>query len=1043
MQYVQEWRGRESRKRAAVENIQENSRKRSRDDDNGRRESSGIGAVNKQEYKIRGSATPHNNNKDLLRSSSPSPHQSASVSASASASSPVAATEAPPSRSAIHPDRLANIFNAAPAPALSPAPLQNKTDYAQSPLSASPERINKTEVEEQRPKSPHSTPHPKLRIDTVRTLSSLDPRSPDYPSAMTSHLNDKSRDSPSHDPRKASIESYRPNSNPPSRRQSDVMPPPPSGPKMTRSETSTPNATSPPTNSELEPRKLSTIQPQTTLLDSLNEFAQSIMSAGSLTVRRDLTKQQAVGQQKERDRQSKFRYTFLTLIEDAESRAEGVEKTSAGIEKQIDLSSQAQSKIAVSLAAHLQKAEVPNAPPSAQGRGPFQKDFADLRADIKAAGKKLDHLNREAVMPDELHKKLRGLATRDELRGLAIKDDLRGLVTRDEVRGLVNKDELRRVTTDEVHKFVIEALVPTEKKLASLIVEDANLNQKIKGLESVTKKHHETAEERIHQQSETIQKIHQQSHRLDGLDTALNDIQIKFSSLELIAQEQQQDYAAVKVDLGAQEKALTELDTYLRRDPSNEDSSLQKIVTGNSEKVQLLQQDFERLNEAVRQIKDLQAASNTESSPQIAMASFKADASIEKEVQLIRSELDALKPEQQDIKSIRHDLDALKADQEKVVLIRTDLDSLINEDKLKDVNVSEGFEAIEEGLNKQREGLARLQNELRQVKQSQASQTVPNHPPTPPFASVSTSPRESDHQKLQDLEIGLQKLTRTTQGLELFVNSQQQKFDGLTSDRVVQSMVHQMQQMYPQHPGNLVEQLDRTMTRQAAVDSYLSGNLRHRLDNIETRTAAHSTKIKEIIQFTTESRTLVLATTNSLKQDIEKLKEGALNKCSLDHSDYGNQIDKLADRVATVEVRYVEAIADFETNQTELVRDVTNLQHRSGIPSTRNTPGALTAISRSSKSIEPNGAAKSFANVNDSDSSDTPLSQQRSARAVRQDGEERRPSNPSLKRKAVESDDEDRDEDEGEGTRSTNAKKEFKRRNISGRNPVRKDDTCP
>lgn len=152
MQYVQEWRGRESRKRAAVENIQENSRKRSRDDDNGRRESSGIGAVNKQEYKIRGSATPHNNNKDLLRSSSPSPHQSASVSASASASSPVAATEAPPSRSAIHPDRLANIFNAAPAPALSPAPLQNKTDYAQSPLSASPERINKTEVEEQRRK---------------------------------------------------------------------------------------------------------------------------------------------------------------------------------------------------------------------------------------------------------------------------------------------------------------------------------------------------------------------------------------------------------------------------------------------------------------------------------------------------------------------------------------------------------------------------------------------------------------------------------------------------------------------------------------------------------------------------------------------------------------------------------------------------------------------------------------------------------------------------------------------------------------------------
>ena len=742
------------------------------------------------------------------------------------------------------------------------------------------------------------------------------------------------------------------------------------------------------------------------------------MSAASLTVRRDLTKQQAVGLQKERDRQSRFRTTFLTLMEDAESRAEGVEKTSTGFDKQMDLSSQAQSKIAVSLAAQLQKAEAPNALPSAQDRGPFKKDLADLRADIKAVGKKIDHLSHEAVMPEELHKKLRGLTT---------KDDLRGLVTRDEVRGLITKDELRRVTTDGVHKYVTEALVPTEKKLASLIVEDASMSQKVKSLEAVTKKHHENTEE----------KILQQFPRLDRLDTSLNDIKIELSCLELMVQGQKQDFTTFKVDLGLQDKALTELDTFVRRDPSNDDSSLEKLVTRNSEKVQLLQQDFERLNETVRQSQDRQAASNIESSPQKSKASSNADIMIENEIKLIRSELDALKPEQQDFKSIRHNLEQLKADQERIVLIRTDLDTLINEDKLKDLGVAEGFEEIEERLNKQHEGLARVQSELGLVKQSQTCQTVLNHhPPTPPSASVSTSPHESDHQKLQDLEIRLGKLTKTTQGLELFVNSQQQKFDGLTSDRVVQSMVHQMQQMYPQHPGNLENQVNQTLARQAAVDSYLSGNLRNRLANIETRIGTHlvkDAKIEEISQFASESQRNLLATINRLKQDIDELKEGALKERSRDHPDYGIQIDKLADRVAIVEVKYVEAIAGFQTNQTDLVRNVTNLQHRKGVGSIRNTPGALTALSRSSSSVEPSGTAISFEGINDSDSSETPLSH-RSSRAVRQDGEERLPVDPSLKRKAVDSD-EDEDEDEDRGNRTTKAKKVPKRRNISGRNP--------
>ena len=560
-------------------------------------------------------------------------------------------------------------------------------------------------------------------------------------------------------------------------------------------------------------------------------------------------------------------------------------------------------------------------------RGRFQEDLAELKTDLKAERKEIEYLKREAVLPARLHNKLRGLATKEE------------------VRELITKEELRRITTDEVRKRVTEALVPTEKKLASLTSEDANLNQKIKGVEAVTHRHYETAEA----------KDQQQSSRFGVLDTCLSDMQTELTRLKL------------------------------------------EIKVFN--------------------------------------ASVKTDTSIEEAIRLIRSDLDALKPKQEDLKLIRHDLDAWKADRENVGLIRGDLDSLINEEKLKDIGVSEGFEAIEDSLDKQREDISRLQNEIMLVKQPQASQTVPNHPPTPPFASASTSPREPDHQKLQDVEMGLRKLKKTTQGLELFVNSQQQKFDGLTSDFVVQSMIHQLQQMYPQHPGNLVALVNQIVARQASVDNYLSGNLTDRLANIDSQILARmgaDSKFQEITRFTAESRTVLLATVNSLKQDVEGLKNLALNNRSQDLSNYGNRIDELADRVTTFEVKYVKAIGDLQTNHTDLVRNVTQLGYRNGIGSTRNAPGDLTVVSRNSKSIEPNGTAVLFDSDHDSDSSDAPLSQ-RSDHGVRQDREEGRSFDPNPKRKAAELDNEDEDED-GE-SRPPNARKVPKRRNVSGKSP--------
>lgn len=851
---------------------------------------------------------------------------------------------------------------------------------------------------------------------------------------------DKSHDNPSHDPRKSSVDSYHHNSSPPSRRQSDIMPPPSNVAKIAHLEKSTPKATSPPANSKIDPQQPSNTELQVPLLYSLNAFAQSITSAANLTMRRDLTKQQSVVQQRERDRQSKYKSVFPTLAEDAESRVEGTEKVFIGIEKQLDLSSHAQSKNAFTLAELLKQANGSDALLSARDqacikddiagiksdisaaatdnasdrglikddiaamkadiktakndiirdRDRFKQDLADSKANLKAAEKKFKDLTREAIKPAEL---------RDRLRDLASKDELRELVAKDELRGLVAKNE-------SSHKHVTETLISTEKTITCLTSANASLTQKVTDVEDVIRKHCENIEG----------KDQRQYLRFAGLDDSLSNLQMQLSRL---GQEHKRENHALKVDLLAQDKVLTELKPYVRPNSTNDGPSLDQIVMRNSEQIQSVQQECEKLSVAMLQAHDLRAASNTQSSPQASKASIDDKTKSQEDVKLVQSDLDALKAEQEHFEKVtRQDLEALKADREKVLLIRTDLDSLVVGQKDKDEGVTQTFEAIEGNMKILFEKVARLQSKIMLVQQSQASQTLPNHPPTPPIASASTSPRESDQQQLQEVKMELHKLMETTsslKSLEVFVVSQQEKFDGLTTDRLVQSMVHQLQQMYPLHPGNLMAWRD-------SVHAYLHGDLKVRLANIESNITVLCNKTEEIFQFNAETRKINLATINSMKQDIEGLRDLALYNRPQCPSDYGNRIDEL-----------VKAIGDLQTSQTDLVRNLTQLQQRNGIGSTRNTLEELTVTSRSSKSIEPNGANEiPSEKINDSDNSDTPLSQ-RADRGVHGEREDRGSSGPNLKRKAAESDDDD--EDDGEEARPTNLKRVPKRLNVSGKHP--------
>ncbi len=704
----------------------------------------------------------------------------------------------------------------------------------------------------------------------------------------------KRRDNPSLDPRRSSTDSYRPNDNPPSRRQTDIMFPP---------AVSTPKVTSSPIKSDMGRLQLPTLQPPLPLIDNLNAFAQSIMSTASLTVRRDLAKQHAIAQRREHDRQSKFRSTFLTLTETAQTTFDDSEKTSMEIEHQIKLNSQAHSQNVVMLAGQLQQQnEVSDAQSSAHYRTrPKDEDYAELKMDLQHVKKEVGRFEddlaalKEAVMPNSLSKKLGDFVTKDELRGLVVKDDIMGLVT---------KDELHRVATDQAHKQVAEALKTTEEKLGSMTIEATRLNLKIEAVETCTHEHCETSDAKDLEQSSQI------GRQYASINKSLMD-------LELAIQEQDKNCAAVKIDLGAQEKVLT---------------SIKKCVGDPSNGIPSLDERVMRLSDQV------------------------AD-------------------------------------------IQSDLGTLLEEEKFKDANVAQEFETIQEDIKGLKAGLTLAHTDIKKIRQTQPAQTLPNHPPTPPFASVSINPQRPDQQTLQGIEMAIRNLTNTTQGLEVFINSQQQKFDGLTN--------------------------------------YVGGILQQRLANIESQIAAQvglEPSFQEVRRLTVDTRKNCSAAINDIKQDIkgignmkrdiEGLKEGP--------SDYRNRIDQLGQRVSSVEAKYVKAIGDLRTNQTHLVRKVTHLEQQDEIAAARTTPVEVTVKSRSSKSVQPSGVTTiSYEYTNDSDSSDTPLSQ-RAGRGLPRDSEDARTPSSNPKRKTSASDDEE--EAEGGEGRPTYGKRIVKRRHVSGPN---------
>lgn len=143
----------------------------------------------------------------------------------------------------------------------------------------------------------------------------------------------------------------------------------------------------------------------------------------------------------------------------------------------------------------------------------------------------------------------------------------------------------------------------------------------------------------------------------------------------------------------------------------------------------------------------------------------------------------------------------------------------------KDDIVSLEVERLDHILSNQESTIQALQEELAAVK-SELSSTAAQKPSTPPpQPNNQWKPDDSFRLKVEDLESSFRQFKEAslerTDAMEVLVESQQQRFDNLSTDELANNIIHQMQKVYALHPAHITTKFEQIKAKQAAVDQHV------------------------------------------------------------------------------------------------------------------------------------------------------------------------------------------------------------------------------
>ena len=432
----------------------------------------------------------------------------------------------------------------------------------------------------------------------------------------------------------------------------------------------------------------------------------------------------------------------------------------------------------------------------------------------------------EATTSKHLEKEVAGL--RDEVRGInrTVENTMQDICRfKDDVsfQGSQIEKRVQSIYRESVTK---QTLTEVESKIAEATV-------KISELQVSSMKQTELGEKMFEIQDQ-LNRSKSLASDINKLKEDISRMSANTSTKEKDSQKLKEDYEShmkdfrkLKSDVDEQTEKFMALNDFVTGNEISDERSLTDIVqegvrnsTKHKEALQALNGELGELDNLKEEFKSIaerigKLEDGSSVQPQASSDHRQISTSLDGEVAILREEVYRITAEQE-----------LKDD-----LVAEEMEGL---NKL--VNQKNGqVEQLSQIIDSQGVLVKAMNDQISQLhSRATAEEAQTASKPSGDFNSVQ-APDKPVRQKLVELETNLKQFQESSwekqSNMEVFVNSHEQRFNNLMTDHMTRKMVNQMQVMYPNHPGNVIRELQQIKGQQVKLEN-MSRSVEGRLAEI-------------------------------------------------------------------------------------------------------------------------------------------------------------------------------------------------------------------
>lgn len=536
------------------------------------------------------------------------------------------------------------------------------------------------------------------------------------------------------------------------------------------------------------------------------EYTESIITTSNLTFRRNMVKEKGDKRQGLRFRWHKHYQSFTSLAED---QSRGTEKSASTLESsdlRIKQNQEIQEKTVRRLVSSIFANNALSSPRSIEDIS-VDREISLIKADLRDLKLLSDNTKQNMrkapkhnTITDELEQNFRDLAANSMTKSAMTEYESKL------AQLTVNLSQLQNSFNQHETAFAqLAHMQDLIDKLNGLLREFGQSKEKNDDLSS-----------RIDQQNA---KIDQQNARVDQQN----------SQLQVLSEEEEKRYRGLRDDLDVQTKNLQLLNLEVTGNPEEEVKGLIEFITDGGGRIDKTENAIKNLDG------ELEVFANDMEQLKSKMQESSTTAKLESDFDGLKEELRILETNMQllqekDSKSTENtfggetDLaDSNMQVHDKFATLEEKLASIEQQQDEKDDMVSAEVERLEGSLKMQAEEIKQLHEEILALRSKTAAPVISQSLPLP--SPIGDSPRVEELllQKIPALETDLKEfrepLLHRTDAIEVLVESLQQRFDNLSTEHMASAIIHQMQMLYPPHPGNVLNEFTQIKNRLGIIDN--------------------------------------------------------------------------------------------------------------------------------------------------------------------------------------------------------------------------------